>query len=392
MRVETSSELRIPETVQAVVRSRVDALPGPLQEVLRLASVVGREFSVDILTRLSKSKSSEAELEYLDKLGFVERMPLISRPRYRFRHIITQEVIYDALLMRERKTVHARVAELIEEFLSDEDRQQQREVEALAFHYRRADNAAKALDYFELAAGKAVARRALAEARYQLRCAIDESLKLEQASEIRGRRARLTLRWATACIFIPSASQIESLQTVMRESLEDGELRTAVLANYWINWIWYSVGNQAAAETGTRELLAEVEKGGNEKTAALLQCHLGQILMARRRLGEAESCLAEGLQRRTQLAMVDDQLDLRRIDGMYCYTTAQLALVYADIGSFARAHELMRHALDLVRRVGERATEASLLISAAILANYVGDWPGVKSVLEALHAVPDPGG
>jgi predicted ATPase len=46
-------ELRIPDTVQEVILSRIDRLDRPARGALQLASVIGREFTVRLLGRIS---------------------------------------------------------------------------------------------------------------------------------------------------------------------------------------------------------------------------------------------------------------------------------------------------------------------------------------------------
>ena len=45
-------DLHLPDTIQAVIRSRVDRLDPDSRETLRLASVIGREFARSVLAQL----------------------------------------------------------------------------------------------------------------------------------------------------------------------------------------------------------------------------------------------------------------------------------------------------------------------------------------------------
>ena len=385
------NELVIPDTVQAVVLGRVDALSPALRDVLRAASVIGREFRVGILAQLTDPLRLAQQLAELDGFGFVEQMDAADRSedaRYRFRHVITQEVTYDTLLVRRRKLAHGRVARAIEESQTPADVAQRRMVEALAHHYQRAGNSEKAVDNFELAGRKATERRALVEARLQLRAAIDESHRLAQTAAVRDRRGRIALLWAAACIFLPSPSQIGLLAQVQGEAVADGNAEVAILANYWINWIQYSIGNQRAAEAGTRTLLELMERSGNAPTIALARCHLGQILVSQNRVDEAELMLVEGLTRPPGTP-ADGSRNTARVSGLYCYSLAQLALVHAIRGSFDESRAVMAEAMHLVRRSGERATEASLNICSAIAAVCADDWPEVLASVAAISLLPE---
>ena len=385
-------ELVLPHTVQAVVLGRIDGLDPNARSVLKIASVVGREFDGAILSAAGEVGDVPLLLAQLCDAGFLETLGgSESEPvsRFRFRHIITQEVAYGTLLLRERCIAHARIAETIEQSRTPADIEQRRMVEALAHHHQRAGHHDKALAYFELAGNKARERRALAEVRFQLRSAIDESYKVTQTPSVRDHRGRLTLDWAAACIFMPSQAQVDLLDSITQEAVEDGNHATAVMASYWINWIQYSIGNQLLAEDGTRQLLSLVESGGGpRRTIALLQCHLGQVLLSQHRPAEAEAMLVEGLDRPSGVG-ASGRSGAGQPSGLYCYSLAQLALTHAVRDDFAESTSMMEEALDLIRRTQERSTEASLNICAAIAAIWQGDWSAAGARTAAIGALPD---
>ncbi len=388
---EESGELVLPDTVQAVVLGRIDGLDPNARSALKVASVIGREFDGDILREVAEVGPVPRLLDQLCDAGFVETMSgneAGTVGRFRFRHIITQEVAYGTLLLRERRIAHARIAAAIEKLQTAADVEQQRMVGALAHHHQRAGHHDKALSYFELAGNRARERRALAEARFQLRSAIEESYKVDQSASVREHRGRLTLDWAAACIFNPSLTQVDLLEAVMHEATQDGNATIAVMASYWINWIQYSIGNQLLAEEGTRQLLSLVEPVGPRRTVALLQCHLGQILLSQGRADEAEAMLVEGLDRPAGVGASGRNGDAQP-SGLYCYSLAQLALTHAVRGDFAEARPLMEEALGLVRLTRERSTEASLNICATIAAIWEGDWAGAAARIVAIDELPD---
>ncbi len=388
---DETGDLLIPHTVQAVVLGRVDGLDDEPRSVLRVASVFGREFDRDVLSEIADIQSLQRSLTALCDMGFIEPLghpDAETADRFRFRHIITQEVAYDTLLLRERRMTHARIADALERSRTPADVEQRRRVEALAHHHHRAGHSEQALTYYEQAGDKAAERRALAEARVQLRAAIDESYNVPQSLEVRQHRGQLTLRWAATCIFMPSLAQVDLLDAVMHEAVADGNHATAVMASYWINWIQYSVGNQLLAEDGTRTLLSLVEPSGSLRTTALLRCHLGQILVSQARPDEAEQMLVEGLDRPSDAGANSHRND-GRPSGLYCYSLAQLALTHATRRSFSTSRPIMEEALQTVRTTGELSTEASLNICASIAAVIQGDWMGARAQIAAIGALPD---
>ncbi len=381
-----SEKFDCPPTVEAVILSRVDALPPRTREFMRVASVVGREFGTRVMERLvAPQRQMTAALEELERLGLVVRMPGAEAGSYQFKHVIIQEVTYGTLLVRERASVHARIAEVLEEYTSVDETEQSKNAEQLAHHYCQAGNSAKALIYLEQAGRKAVARYALAEARQHLRSAIEESLKLGDSIEVRRQRANLTLLWAYACIFGPSLSQIELLEVAYREAIERDDWRTALQCRYWISYVQYAVGNQSAAEKEVDAAISMAEHRMDSDMAGRLYAHRGQIYLVQRRLDVAAQELAIGLREREEAAAQSGA----ELTGTYPFHVVQLAILAADRGDFASAHREVTRALELVRNSGERSREASLLISAAMCFGFEGDWEHVREAAAETRAIAE---
>lgn len=109
----------IPETVQGIVSSRIDLLSPQEQLALKMASVVGRVFSYEIIRDVHPiHEDRELIRDYLEaslRLELIEREPGGGEETYRFRHAITQEVAYDLLLESQRSKLHGEVARWYEQ-------------------------------------------------------------------------------------------------------------------------------------------------------------------------------------------------------------------------------------------------------------------------------------
>lgn len=379
-------QLEFPATVQSVVLGRVDALAQTTRDALRFASVIGREFTVNVLQQLVASASDIADvLRTLDRLGFVEQIPVTASGRFQFKHVIIQEVTYATLLVRERAAVHARIAEIIERSDATDDADQLRNVEALAHHYRQAGNATKSLRYLEQAGRKAMARFAFADARQHLREAIEESLKLDDTLEQRLHRAALTQLWSAACIFGPSTSQLDLIELAYREAMERDDDAVAIQCRYWISYLHYAIGDQNAAETEIRRLIAAAEPRLNNQIDGQLLAHLGQILVLQRRFDEATEELESGMRLR------ESSPRTRRpgFGGMASFSIMQIALIAADRGLFAQSHREAERALKSVRGSGERSREASLLITRSMALAFEGEWLRVREAAVGARAIAE---
>jgi class 3 adenylate cyclase/tetratricopeptide (TPR) repeat protein len=146
-------KLTLPDTVQAVIRSRLDRLDQYSRESMRLASVIGREFTRRILEQISSFKKQLSQsLETLKVLELIQQIRVVPEMEYMFKHVITQEVTYDTLLHQQRKELHGLVGQAIEEVYQDRVEEQ---VDILHHHFKRAGNWSKAVKYGRLAANRA---------------------------------------------------------------------------------------------------------------------------------------------------------------------------------------------------------------------------------------------
>jgi predicted ATPase len=148
--------------VQGVLLARIDRLTDELKGVLQVASVIGRVFTYPLLARVIERRDDlDHVLLQLEDLEFIYPTSLAPAREYSFKHVLTQQAVYDALLRPKREAIHERVGHAIEALYAD---RLEEHYELLAYHYSRSTNAEKALDYIELANGKAIKANAMVEA------------------------------------------------------------------------------------------------------------------------------------------------------------------------------------------------------------------------------------
>ena len=145
------NELRIPRTMQDAVQRRTDQLSGTAQQLLPLAATAGRRFDFDLLQRLTQFSETEL-LKQVKELIAAQLVVEESADHFLFRHALTQQAIYSHLLARERRALHRRIAEALEEMYSPTDNVRLSE---LAYHTYEAGMWEKALDYAHQAGEKA---------------------------------------------------------------------------------------------------------------------------------------------------------------------------------------------------------------------------------------------
>jgi predicted ATPase len=142
--------------------ARLDRL-GPAKDVAQIASVIGREFSYELLHGASEIPEDDLQAE-LAKLADAELIYANGIPpeaTYTFKHALIQDAAYDALLKSRRRQVHAKVARVLEKQFADTARTQP---ELLAHHYTEAGLAAPAVYYWQKAGQRAAEGSAAKEA------------------------------------------------------------------------------------------------------------------------------------------------------------------------------------------------------------------------------------
>ena len=184
-------DIVFPTTAQAVIISRIDRLSPSEQLTLKVASVIGRVFSRQILYDVFPVASDKP---HLDKhLQTLEQLDLIAQnvpqPTYTFKNLLTQEAAYNSMLYSQRRQLHRLVAEWHERtFRDNADSVHPAEgvhplapyYATLAHHWCQADDPAKAIDYLEKASQRALRNGAYQEAERLLQ----ESLELDARSGV----------------------------------------------------------------------------------------------------------------------------------------------------------------------------------------------------------------
>ena len=166
-------EVHIPATVQGVLAGRIDQLGAAEKELLQTAAVIGREFSLSLLTQVARQDEETLVplLSHLQTAEFIYEQPAFPEVEYTFKHVLTQDVAYNSLLSERRQDVHAQtaqaIASLFHEQLND------RRLRELAYHSAQSGNTEKAVEYYQRAGEMALKSSAYTEAIRDLNHALD---------------------------------------------------------------------------------------------------------------------------------------------------------------------------------------------------------------------------
>ena len=155
--------LDIPQSLHALLMSRVDRLPEELKYVLQCSSVIGPRVSIPLLqTVVGKDYdlSLEADLQELASREFLDPEPK-EKHTYTFRHTLVRETVYGTLLTPRRKELHQRVGHGLEKLYAH---RLDEVIDLLAYHFSEAKDSGRALPYTIRAAERAMNRFAYEDA------------------------------------------------------------------------------------------------------------------------------------------------------------------------------------------------------------------------------------
>jgi len=152
--------IKIPSKVCDVVMRRLDRLSAKQRKILEYASIVGDEFTPELLSNVMKTDKIEL-LEQLRDMEKYHRLVEFSEDRCKFDHAKTKEVLYTEIPRMLRTEYHSIVANQLEKINKDD---LTKIAEDLAYHYYRAKDLDKGIEYLTMAAENARNNYAIKEA------------------------------------------------------------------------------------------------------------------------------------------------------------------------------------------------------------------------------------
>ena len=150
--LELPETLDLPDTVHDAIFMHVDRLPDPEKLTLKIASVIGVRFKRALLSAVHPMTQAKyllsSHLKDLENEKLIRMETSAPKWEYVFRNVITREIVYEGLLLAQRRQLHAAAGAALEAQAPDE-------IESLAYHYSRSDNLKLALRYLKIAGQKA---------------------------------------------------------------------------------------------------------------------------------------------------------------------------------------------------------------------------------------------
>jgi class 3 adenylate cyclase/tetratricopeptide (TPR) repeat protein len=234
------TESEISSTIHGVISGRLDRLEKESKRILQEASVIGRTFFYEILNRVTELKQQiDKSLQSLERLDLIRARALQPDLEYIFKHALTQEVVYNGLLRKERRVIHKRIGLVMEQLFQD---RLPEFYETLAYHFKQGQSITKAVSYLMKAGEKSLKRYAVEESHQYYQQAFDLlSNKTEKTREDECLLIDLILDWAIVFYYRADCLGWEKIfqdHKALAEKLDDNERLAMFYA--WLGFVmWF---------------------------------------------------------------------------------------------------------------------------------------------------------
>jgi transcriptional regulator with AAA-type ATPase domain/tetratricopeptide (TPR) repeat protein len=105
----------VPDTVEDVVTARIDRLAEATRRTLRVAAVIGREFTRRLLDQVVEGDPAlDERLRELRAVELIHEQRVFPEVSYAFKHALTHDVAYASIPAPERRALHQRIARALE--------------------------------------------------------------------------------------------------------------------------------------------------------------------------------------------------------------------------------------------------------------------------------------
>jgi class 3 adenylate cyclase/tetratricopeptide (TPR) repeat protein len=233
-------QMALPDSVRMVIGARVGRLGQEAGRVLTVASVIGRDFDLDLLARAAKTSDDDL-LDILDAASAAALVrELADRGRYSFAHALIQHTVYEAIGHNRQAQIHRQVAEALEELCGDRPGAR---VGELARHWVAATqpiDLAKTIDYSRQAGDSALAGLAPADALRYYAQALDLYPQITDPDPVLG--IDLAIGLGTAQRQTGDPAFRDSLLSAARSALDVGDTHRLVAAALANNRGFFSAG------------------------------------------------------------------------------------------------------------------------------------------------------
>ncbi len=355
--------VEIPATIQDIIRARIDRLEDPVKRTVQAAAVIGREFGLRLLTRVSEvAVEVQHYLDTLKHLEFIHETRFFPELGYIFKHAVTQDVAYQSLLAQRRKELHGAIGRAIEDLYADRLEEQ---APILAHHYARSADQDKAVTYALLAGDQAVRLHARPEATTHYTQALSLARERPESPEAQRRQIDAMLKLAAVGA---SREDMERDQAHLAQAHDlakalGDEPRLAHIL-YWQSRLAYVRGDLQTAIPFAEQSLELADGLADETLSAPPVNLLGRIYTMRWECARGSQLLARSTAQMHQLGNRAEEATAAGFAG----------LAFGFLGDFGSALPYADRGVEIARDLHDPFAETAALHYRSMVCDQQGAW------------------
>jgi class 3 adenylate cyclase/tetratricopeptide (TPR) repeat protein len=366
------SEIEISSTIHGLISGRLDRLEKESKRIIQEASVIGRTFLYEILNRVTEMKYKiDQSLRSLERLDLIRARALQPDLEYIFKHALTQEVVYNGLLKKERQAIHERIGWVMEHLFKDKLPEY---YETLAYHFQLGQSRPKAIDYLIKSGIKSLKRYSLDEAHRYFQDAYDIlSSQQEKSIEEKKLIIDLILEWALVFYYrcdVKGWKTMFEAHKELAEAIDDQERLAMFYA--WYAFLLLSDDNKKSMNL-LQKALEIGEKFSNQKIIGYACTWLTWICIDLSRYDEALQYGARA-QKISKIVESDHYLYFKSLGG--------LAMCYWQMGDFKQLFKIGKDLLEYGQRHANIRCQTMGHMALGGVYNLVGDHPRFINCLQ----------
>jgi predicted ATPase/class 3 adenylate cyclase len=384
--------------IQSILIARLDRLAQDVKDVVQSASVLGREFEIQLLINMLNDSFLP---DKVDQAESAEIWLPMSEIRYIFRHALMRDAAYSMQLRSRQQQLHALALDAIETLYADELIHHYGE---LSHHAERANNTDKARKYLELAAAEARQTYQLSQALNYINRALaltpQEDLEkqfdlLNARISVYSQRGEMDLRWNDilkmsdlaesigkahhkVTVFIQRANHYHSEGNWQKivDMADEGIDITRAAGDITLELDFYQSLTQALSRLGRLDEAISLAKSaleiaGNateESMRIQILNGLGMFALERLEVADANSYFGESLRIAREVGNI-------HVEAQVLNNLGNLAAQTAD---YVIARDYFIQAYELARKIGNRPGQGLVLGNLGWISGLLGDFKSAR--------------
>ena len=232
-------KIKLPGSIQAIIRSQLAELSNKDKNVLSTAAVLGETFEENLLTTLLPNETDlQLIIRELKEVNIIHQMQVAPDVLYKFKDKLIHDVVYRGLLKQKRRLLHQLIAETIEEMYPNLEQH----LEDLAYHFLNSTKSEAAIPYLEQAGDKAANLFSLNDARKYYTEALSQFDSSGLSIEDQHRFIKISIKLAKASVYMVEQSTITFVKRSLEYAKKQKDQTIEATVHYILGALYYTLG------------------------------------------------------------------------------------------------------------------------------------------------------